>query len=157
MNSVKKVMTSFNKMDKWVKYVLIVCVVLIIFSMLWPYSNFMGVKLNSYNQPFFEGFSKDDNKPTMVFFYAPWCGYCKKTKPDWEKFEKKHKNNDINIISINCTLDENKEIAKLHGVTGYPTIKYCPNGLSSTAGVIEFDDERTDTGFFSFLSKHYNK
>jgi protein disulfide-isomerase A1 len=159
-------MTSFNKMDKWVKYLIGICVVLLIFSIFWPSNNSMGIKLvpvpgSSYYKAVFEGFSSDDkiklamknNKPTMAFFYAPWCGFCKKSIPAWNSFEEGNNNDNVNIVSIDCTKEENKEIAKLHGVTGYPTIKYLPNGLSSIAESKEFSGERTQQGFSSFLSK----
>ena len=167
MTSVQKFMTSFKKMDKWVKYLLGVCVVLLLFSMLWPRNNSMGIKLvpvpgSSYYQAVFEGFSSDDkvnsskanNKPTMAFFYAPWCGYCKKSAPAWSSFEEGYTGDDVNIVSIDCTKDENKEVAKKHGVTGYPTIKYLPNGLANPSGAVDFSGERTPQGFSSFLSKY---
>lgn len=168
MNSVQKFMTSFKKMDDWVKYLLGICIALLLFSMFYPRNNSIGIKLvpvtgSSYYQAVFEGFSSDDkvksskenNKPTMAFFYAPWCGYCKKSKKDWSSFEDSYNSPDFNIVSIDCTKDENKEVAKTHGVTGYPTIKYLPNGLANSAGSIDFKGERTPDGFSSFLSKYH--
>ena len=127
----------------------------------------MGVKLvpvsgSSYYQAVFEGFSSDDkvnlaknnNKPTMAFFYAPWCGYCKQAKEDWMKFEENNNNDNVNIVSIDCTKEENKEVAKKHKVTGYPTIKYLPNGLENSEGAVDFNGARTSDGFSSFLSKY---
>lgn len=63
----------------------------------------------------------------VMYFYTEWCPYCKKAKPEWNKFENyvgnKNKNIDytINLVSINC--DESKSIANKYKIDGYPTVK----------------------------------
>jgi thiol-disulfide isomerase/thioredoxin len=169
MNSVQKFMTSLKKMDNWVKYIIGIGVMLLLFSIFWPRNNSMGVKLvpvsgSSYYKAVFEGFSNDEkiklamenNKPTMAFFYAPWCPHCKTSLPLWNSFQEENNKDNVNIVSIDCTKEENKEIAKKHGVNGYPTIKYLPNGLSNPSGVVDFNGPRTKQGFSSFLSEQSN-
>ena len=73
--------------------------------------------------------NKDDNNDDILvmYFYTEWCPYCKKAKPEWNKFESyvhnKNKSIDytINLTSVNC--DENKSIADKYNVDGYPSIK----------------------------------
>merc|ERR1712146_748336 len=38
----------------------------------------------------------------MVMFYAPWCGHCKKLKPDWEKLGQATDCNKVTIARIDC-------------------------------------------------------
>ena len=58
-------------------------------------------------------------KKGMVVFKAPWCGHCKKLKPDWDTLSD---NVDVLIGEVDC--DVEKDLCSKHGVQGFPTIKY---------------------------------
>lgn len=60
-----------------------------------------------------------EGKKAFVAFKAPWCGHCKKLKPDWDKLSK---NVDLLIGEVDCT--KQQALCQKHGVRGYPTIKY---------------------------------
>ena len=165
MKSFEKLMASFKKMDNQFKYLISAGVVLLLIAMFFPRSKKLGVKLvpvsgSSYYQAVFEGFSSDDkiksaledNKPGFVAFVADWCGYCKKLKPQWHEFENNYNGNSVNVLSVECT--KYKDLGKKHDVSGYPTIKYLPNGLNDSSGAIDYEGERTPDGFSSFLSKY---
>lgn len=62
---------------------------------------------------------KTTGKKGMVAFRAPWCGHCKKLKPDWDKLAD---NVDVLIGEVDCTVE--KDLCSKHGVQGFPTIKY---------------------------------
>jgi protein disulfide-isomerase-like protein len=92
---------------------------------------------------------------TAALFYAPWCGHCKKIMPTWDRVAETHKGNglgEISIVKINC--DEDSKLAKKHGVDGYPTIKYLPNGLSTPSGGVEFQGNRSYDGLIEFFKSH---
>lgn len=68
------------------------------------------------------------NQITIIKFYAPWCGYCTKTEPDYLKVYDYYKyDGDVNIMKFNCQQYENiKDIINSYQtglqIKGYPTI-----------------------------------
>lgn len=60
---------------------------------------------------------------TIILFYAPWCGHCKKFREGpnsmWEQLKKRNENK-IKFNEING--DEHPELATKYHITQYPTI-----------------------------------
>jgi len=83
----------------------------------------------------------------LVMFYAPWCGHCKKAKPEYvEAAAALAENKKIKMAAIDCTV--HGSICSEHDVKGYPTIKYFANGKY----VAEYDATRTKDGFVEYLT-----
>ena len=61
------------------------------------------------------------NKITIYYFYADWCSYCQKFKPEFEIFIKLI-NNDNNIIIKTINDCDNKELCNKFNITGFPSI-----------------------------------
>jgi len=88
-------------------------------------------------------------KPTMVLFYAPWCGHCKTMKPDYEKLREKYKKNpNKKVVMINC--DDHKEFASKAGVQGFPTLRLYKNPKDDK--YVDYEGPRTADAIETFLS-----
>lgn len=135
--------------ENWVSLLLLLIVIILLIIGIVYSQKGCSRSLKNNN---FEYFDTNSSEPCMVMFYAPWCGFCKKTMPDWEKLESSNPKNStgkkVKVIKINC--DENKELASKYNIKGYPTIKYFTQGLNG-AHRVDFNGDRNINGFLNFI------
>ena len=89
-----------------------------------------------------------ENNGSAVLFYAPWCGHCKTIMPEWDNLGKSNTSS-VTISKVNC--DEQPDLANKHGVNGFPTIKYLPNGINDSAGGVTYEGERNSQALVNWL------
>jgi len=93
--------------------------------------------------------SLDVNKPTVINYWADWCGYSNNFLPEWKKFELAAKQKFPQVQVLDLNVEHNKELIDLAssiGVNGYPTTvvfckgKYTPMVCGNKVGseVMEF-------------------
>jgi len=71
----------------------------------------------------------EEHDTALVMFYAPWCGHCKKLKPEFEKAAKDLASNDppVALAKVDCT-EGGKDTCNRFEVRGYPTLKIFRGG-----------------------------
>ena len=80
-----------------------------------------------------------DTKPTLVDFWAPWCGPCLALAPILDEIAK-DLGDSVGIYKVN--IDENADLCQEHGVSSIPTILVYKNGaLSETVVGVKTKDE----------------
>ncbi|MCX4264148.1 MAG: thioredoxin [Muribaculaceae bacterium] len=78
------------------------------------------------------------SKPTLVDFFATWCGPCRMQAPILEDV-KKRMGDQANILKVD--IDQNQAVAERYNVQSIPTIIVFKNGeaLWRTVGVQQAD------------------
>ncbi|EFA76811.1 thioredoxin fold domain-containing protein [Heterostelium album PN500] len=85
----------------------------------------------------------------FIVFYAPWCGFCKKYMPGFEKVSSQFAGN-VRFGKINC--DEHKSICELYNIPGYPTFKYFESD-----GYRDFAVEPSENNIVQYLQSGYSQ
>ena len=88
------------------------------------------------------------NKPIMVKFYVKWCGHCQDLKPIYEELA-----NQVNceIYEVDC--EEQKELAELYEIDGFPTIKIIHNGKT----IETYNKSRTVKAMKAWMEEKLNR
>ncbi|XP_043224621.1 protein disulfide-isomerase A5-like [Amphibalanus amphitrite] len=68
------------------------------------------------------------NPSVLVMFYAPWCGHCKRMKPQYEEAAAAMKKNGKSGVLAALDATEHKVIGSRYDIKGYPTVKYFRDG-----------------------------
>eukprot|EP00835_Amoeboradix_gromovi_P005460 NODE_514_length_7360_cov_0.614378.p2 type:complete len:513 gc:universal NODE_514_length_7360_cov_0.614378:435-1973(+) len=94
----------------------------------------------------FDSFINAFPLPVIVEFYAPWCGFCKKLKPEYEAAAKVLWDQEkAPLVKVDCT--EDKEVCDRFGVEGFPTLKVFSKNKKPTT----YEGERTKDGVVDYI------
>jgi len=87
-----------------------------------------------------------ENSPTLIQFFAPWCGHCRVLAPKYDEAAAALKEYNIKIAKVDCTA--NDDLCRERKVPGYPTLKVFTDGKDSP-----YSGARAAYAIVSFMKK----
>ncbi|CCW60620.1 unnamed protein product [Phytomonas sp. EM1] len=88
------------------------------------------------------------HKPTVILFYAPWCGHCVKFHDEYKQFAHASKGS-IRVGAIDA--HAHPSIAKQFSIQGFPTINYWKMGTKSIYNPDEYRGPHTSASLMSMM------
>jgi thioredoxin 1 len=82
----------------------------------------------------FEELVLHNPKPTVVDFWATWCGPCRMVAPEMEKLAEKYAGS-IDVVKVD--VDANPQLSQMFNIMSIPTIAFFRPGQQPT-GVVGF-------------------
>lgn len=82
------------------------------------------------NEANFQSIVLQSNLPSMVEFFAPWCGHCKNLAPEYKKVAAAVKGM-VNIVAVDCDNAASRSLCGMYDVKGFPTLKLFTPGKKS--------------------------
>jgi len=103
------------------------------------------------NEENFKPFLKK-KKHVLVMFYAPWCGHCKRAKPEFTETAAHFKDNSkVEVAAVDCTIE--RSVCSAYEVSGFPTFKYFKYFNKEQK---DYNGGRTKNDFIQFLEDPEN-
>lgn len=90
------------------------------------------------------------NEMVFIDFFAPWCVWCQRLHPTWEKFaeEAAAKNMPLKVATVNCV--EQKDLCTAQKITAFPTLRWYREGAAEYP---EYRQDRTVAALTEFSKR----
>jgi glutaredoxin len=90
-----------------------------------------------------EGF---ESQTTVTYYYLPECPWCKKFKPEWDKFSELAKKLGIDVSEVDASDATHAEATAKKGIRGFPTVIVSKGGQDE-----EYGGDRTADDLMKFV------
>lgn len=90
------------------------------------------------------------DQPTIICYYATWCGHSRMFLPKWDEFEKYAKNAlpNIAVKKLECK-GENEKVCTSRGVSGFPTVIMYNGGKK-----VDYEGDRSVESLITFCKQN---
>ncbi|XP_054158254.1 protein disulfide-isomerase A3-like [Oppia nitens] len=96
----------------------------------------------------FDDLVTKSDRDTLIEFYAPWCGHCKKLAPAFDELGKLLKDEPgVQVVKMDATANDVPETFVVHG---FPTIYWYPKDKS---GPKKYEGGREAQDFLQYIAK----
>lgn len=113
-----------------------------------------GVHAPEVAGPEFSRLMAESSKLVFVNFYAPWCVWCQRLAPVWEKFAEEVQTKTalrtrVEVIKVDCIA--NRDLCKDQKIRAFPSLRLYEKGAFLKPG---YSGDRTVAAFMKFLKEH---
>jgi protein disulfide-isomerase-like protein len=91
-----------------------------------------------------------ENEMSFIDFYAPWCVWCQRLAPTWEKFaqESKSLNMPVGVGKVDCMVEA--DLCRIQKIMAFPTIRWYDSGKPISP---DYKMDRTVTALKGFAKR----
>jgi len=90
-----------------------------------------------------------ENESAFIDFYAPWCVWCQRLHPTWEKFAEQVESDEMPVAVGKVDCVEEAELCRAQEIRAFPTLRWYEKGK----GVAEYKQDRTVAQLVSFSNQ----
>jgi len=112
-----------------------------------PESNTGNVKVAVAKN--FEEVVVNNGKDTLIEFYAPWCGHCKKLAPIYDELGDKLADENVEIVKFDATAND---VPTPYEVRGFPTLFWAPKDAKNNP--VKYEGGRALDDLLKYVAKH---
>ena len=92
----------------------------------------------------------NENKPVLVDYWAPWCGYCRRIGPAYEKIAEEYGES---LVVAKVNIDEEPQLAEAEKIEVIPALVLYRNGQAVDSVVAPESKAMIDRFIQSALEK----
>lgn len=99
------------------------------------------------------------NKNVLVEFFAPWCGFCKRLAPDYDKAAKDFER-DPEVVLAQVDADKYRDLGERFEIQSFPTLLFFPalTPAEQTEGKVKtshpFNGDRSEDGLVQYVNSY---